>query len=188
MTQRTTLLISAALAAFVLGAVGALVGWAGAGGLPVSQTGPAGSGAPDAAAYQRQLAEANARLEQANRQLEEAYQRQRQLAQQLQDQQGQPGQSPQPPAAPQSGQGLTPEQAALVAQVAAPGASLLAQPELVDLQGVSAYEVRLDRGTVYVDASGGKIIAGTLPSLQRGRHGRGRGEPEDAGEQEDFDD
>jgi hypothetical protein len=53
----------------------------------------------------------------------------------------------------------------------APGASLLATPELVDFQSRAAYEVRLDRGVVYVDANSGEVLSSTL------RLGRGRFRP-----------
>jgi uncharacterized membrane protein YkoI len=49
-------------------------------------------------------------------------------------------------------------QAAQIALQAAPGAVLLQPPELVDFQGIVAYEVILDIGTVYIDANTGEIL------------------------------
>jgi len=50
------------------------------------------------------------------------------------------------------------QQAASIALQAAPGAVLLRPPELVDFQGVVAYEVVLDKGMIYIDASTGEIL------------------------------
>lgn len=169
MSQRSMLLLSGALTAFVLIVVGALAGGFGRG-----ASAPAGGdAAPDTAAYQRQLDQANARLEQANRQLQDAYRRQQELTRQLQAQQTQPDQAAQPPAAPQGlPSALTAQQAAEVARRAVPGATLLALPELVELQGTPAYEVRLDQGLVYVDAGSGQILSSELPLARGGRSGR----------------
>jgi hypothetical protein len=44
----------------------------------------------------------------------------------------------------------------------APGARVMHWPTLVDFQGTVAYEVVLDRGTVYIDATtGGLLYNGT---------------------------
>src|SRR6476661_3603540 len=48
---------------------------------------------------------------------------------------------------------ISAEQAGNIALSNAPGASLLQQPSLVNLQGRAAYEVLLDRGQVFVDAT-----------------------------------
>jgi|DewCreStandDraft_2_1066082.scaffolds.fasta_scaffold01154_14 hypothetical protein len=76
------------------------------------------------------------------------------------------------PAAPQSGADpssiqpqpdapiatISPDLAATIALNLLPDASVLRTPELVDFQGTVAYEVVLDRGTVYVDATNGRIL------------------------------
>lgn len=62
------------------------------------------------------------------------------------------------------------DQAAGIALGSAVGASLLQQPRLVNFQGVAAYEVQLDRGVVYVDASSGQVLyngANTTTGRQR---------------------
>ncbi len=60
------------------------------------------------------------------------------------------------------------EQAGNIALSNAPGASLLQQPRLVNLQGTAAYEVLLDRGQVFVDATSGQVLYdGTTTGRQR---------------------
>jgi hypothetical protein len=53
---------------------------------------------------------------------------------------------------------VTPELAAQIALNIMPVASLIQTPELVSYERVVAYEVLLDRGPVYVDASTGKML------------------------------
>ena len=110
-------------------------------------------------AYQQRIRQADEQLRQANRQLELAYQKQAELAAQLDQANRQlgaragGGATAQGPAYP-----VSPEQAAAVALALAPGAALTRAPELVDFQGMVAYEVALDRGTIYVDASSSQVL------------------------------
>lgn len=109
-------------------------------------------------------------LQQANAQLQQAYQDQQRLADQVKALQTQtqaqaqaaPTAAPPAPAAPTDPPAptyaLSPQQAALVALRATPGATLTAAPDAVDFQGQVAYEVRLTRGTVYVDANSGQVL------------------------------
>lgn len=94
-------------------------------------------------------------------------------------------QAPQPapqadPVAP--GADLTADQAAMVATRLARGAALLKTPELVDYGGVSAYEVALNAGTVYIGAQNGAIL-GVVPAQnpqayqRRGERERSRVQP-----------
>ena len=53
---------------------------------------------------------------------------------------------------------LTPVQAATLALMAAPGADLTTQPQLVAFQGIPAYEVFTTFGVVYVDATTGSVL------------------------------
>jgi uncharacterized membrane protein YkoI len=63
---------------------------------------------------------------------------------------------------------ISAEQAGSIALSNAPGASLLQEPQLVNLQGTSAYEVLLDRGQVFVDATSGQVLYdGTTSGRQR---------------------
>ena len=55
---------------------------------------------------------------------------------------------------------VSPDQAAQIALgVAAPGANLTKAPDLVSYEGKPAYEVVLDKGSVYVDAQTGAVLA-----------------------------
>jgi uncharacterized membrane protein YkoI len=64
---------------------------------------------------------------------------------------------------------ISAEQAGNIALSSVPGASLLQQPQLVNLQGTAAYEVLLDRGQVFVDASSGQVLYdGTTGRQRRG--------------------
>jgi hypothetical protein len=57
--------------------------------------------------------------------------------------------------------------AAAAAYRLAPGARLARPPELVSYQGRPAYEVSLDRGTIYVDASTAEVLHnGTAPATR----------------------
>ncbi len=133
-------------------------------------------------AYQQQLLEANQRIEEANRTIDEANAR---LQEPIVVREPAPAQQPiaQAPAQPQpAAQDPLPatqapavpqypvsaEQASQLALAAAPGASLLATPELVNYAGTAAYEVRLDRGLVYIDATTGAVLANNAvePSTQ----------------------
>ncbi|KPL81195.1 PepSY domain-containing protein [Herpetosiphon geysericola] len=123
-------------------------------------------------AYQQQLLEANQRIEEANRTIDEANARlqepivvrepapaQQPIAQapaQPQPAAQDPLPATQAPAVPQYP--ISADQAGQLALAAAPGAGLLATPELVNYAGTAAYEVRLDRGLVYVDATTGAVL------------------------------
>ena len=64
---------------------------------------------------------------------------------------------------------ISAEQAGSIALSNTPGASLLQQPQLVNLQGTAAYEVLLDRGQVFVDATSGQVLYdGTTGRQRRG--------------------
>lgn len=63
-----------------------------------------------------------------------------------------------PRPAPSSTPALTPEQAVAIASSFVPGATPAGAPELVSLEGTLAYEVRLDRGPVYLDANSGRLL------------------------------
>jgi len=57
-----------------------------------------------------------------------------------------------------SGYPVAPDIAAAIALNAAPGATLTGEPELINYQGTAAYEVKLDRGLVYVNATSGQVL------------------------------
>jgi uncharacterized membrane protein YkoI len=68
---------------------------------------------------------------------------------------------------------LLPAQAAEIAFQAAPGATILSMPTLLDYQGSTAYEVILNTGLIYVDANTGQVLYnGTVASayIPQGEH------------------
>jgi len=188
-TQRNALILAGALSAFILVLIGAVAS-------RVSQqaamqpatptvaaipTVPATAG-PDpavqalldqqSAGYKQVIQQANDQLAEANLKLEQAYAATAAAAR---------------PAAPPPPAYLSPDRAAQLAMVVAPGASVTRLPELVNFQGAAAYEVVLDAGTVYVDAVNGQVlfsgVAAAVASSGGGGGGGGGG-----GEYEDGDD
>ncbi len=153
MNQRTPFLIAAALTVFILVVVAGLAtrltqptALAPTSTTATLDVAPALDPSVEAlvrereAAYQTALAEANTRLEAANAQIAIAN--------------GQVATAQQ--AAPTDA--LTPDQAQASALAAAPGSRVTAMPELVSYEGTPAYEVRLDRGLIYVDAQSGAVL------------------------------
>ena len=63
------------------------------------------------------------------------------------------------------------DDAATIALNNTPGASLVQQPRLVNVNGTIAYEVPLDRGNVYVDARSGQVLYNAANGEQ-GQFGR----------------
>jgi uncharacterized membrane protein YkoI len=202
MTQRSALLIAAALTAFLLVLVGGLASrLSTSADLAVTATSipPTDMPPPTAvvaldptvealikdreAAYQQALVEANNRLNQANSQITQANaqistleQGQQQMAAQINQSQAAVAApvavahtAPAAPAAPAAPvapaapaaptYAVSADQASQIALgVAVPGASLTKTPELVSYEGKPAYEVVLDKGTVYVDAQTGAVL------------------------------
>lgn len=190
MNQKLALGIAAALTAFVLALIGGLTAYltgpqqAGANAAfsaASTQAAPA-LAAPTQdiqaiidqhdSAYRQQLDEANRRLAEANARLQQVYAQQTQQA-------GTPAPQAQPTDTPQAEQQAQEQQASVTdsypvsAQMAAavalsfaPGSTLSKAPGLVSFQGTPAYEVLLDQGVVYVDATSGQVLynAVTAPS------------------------
>jgi uncharacterized membrane protein YkoI len=94
---------------------------------------------------------------------------------------------PAPTAPPAPTYAISSDMAATIALNAVPGATLTQQPELVDFQGTVAYEVVLDRGNVYVDASSGQILYnGAATTASSGGHGgEHEGGEHESGEHDD---
>lgn len=63
------------------------------------------------------------------------------------------------------------DDAATIALNNTPGASLVQQPRLVNVNGTIAYEVPLDKGNVYVDATSGQVLYNAASGGQ-GQFGR----------------
>ncbi|MBX0327208.1 PepSY domain-containing protein [Oscillochloris sp. ZM17-4] len=106
--------------------------------------------------------------------------------------------APQPAIATVSQQGsypISPEQASGVALAGAPGATITGAPMLVSYQGATVYEVTLDTGMIYVDATSGQIIANTATNAttalttggQGGTGGDGDGDGEGDDDHDDND-
>lgn len=166
MSQRSVLILAAVMTAFSLVVLGAAVG-----GVFGQPPGPAQVEPPaaDLASTPAVPGELVAQREEAWRKLlDEANAR---LAAQATAKPTPPA-GVLPAAAPQ-----VPQAAALIiAQARAPAARLLTTPELVSFQGTTAWEVVLDQGTVYVDATSARVLhdgtAGARPGV-RPDHGRG---------------
>lgn len=146
MNQKFMLILAVSLAAFVLVVGGAVIGQA-AQPDTVTLT-------PDVMEvqnmYAQREAEYQARLEEANAALAEAYAQQtvpigNSVPSQFE------AQAPVPAT-------ISPQDALLVAAITAPNARLLRLPELVNYQGTVAYEITLDVGVMYVDANTGKLL------------------------------
>jgi uncharacterized membrane protein YkoI len=157
------------------------------------------------ASYQQRIEQANQQLQLANQRLSEAYQKQQELADQLNQSYQQQGllagqlkQAKLPPApvarplqaaaqpaptTPTPTYAISADAAAAIALGAVPGTALARTPELVSFQGMVAYEVLLDRGTVYLDANSGLILynSAAVAIASGGEHHAG-------GEHEDDDD
>ncbi len=185
MKQHTLLGIAAAMTAFILVVLGALVGQVSQTNAPVTtdtvvvptETPVSAPVALDPtvealirereAAYRQALEEANRQLAEANRRIEAAN---RQIRQQTAQQQSAPAVQN---LAPAQNAALTspvypisPEQAQTVALNLANGATLTKPAELVLYQGTPAYEVIFDWGAVYIDAQSGAVLANTLVQPQ----------------------
>lgn len=167
MKQRTAVLLSVGLTAFVLVVIGAVAGLA-----AQEARGQEPTPAPTIdQAIQEQLkareAEYRAALEQANQKLEAAYQQLEEMKTEVP-----PTESPE--------QELYPISADLAVGLAlnlAPGAKLQRWPELVDFRGTVAYEILTTKGPVYISATDAILLHdGTVSG---GGSGGGGGEHHD---------
>lgn len=152
------------LGAFTLVILGAIVGEAARWGF-ASESSPAATGTPvpdpqleamlleRERAYRALIEEANARLEQAYRQIQE-------LSAQLSA-----SSSSASAGAPEISAALSPARALWIAMNMAPGSALMKEPELVFFQGALAYEVVLDQGILYIDANTGQILYNGIPPV-----------------------
>jgi hypothetical protein len=83
---------------------------------------------------------------------------------------------PAPTQAPNVTVHLSADQAAQIALNAVANGTLTRTPELVSLQGVVAYEVLLNQGTVYVDANDGRVLFNNAAASSSGVDRNGRRE------------
>ncbi len=185
MTQKTALILSAVLTAFVLVLGGGIVARVSQPDAPVEAAPVSAPAAPAPAAtidvnaqveqllqqreaqYRQLIEEANQRLQQANRQLAASAA----AAPAARPVQSAASAAPAVSAA-QAAQptaSLSTEAAQNIAIDASGGATMIRGPELVLFEGKVAYEVSFTRGAVYVDANDGTV-------LYNGTHGNG-GQP-----------
>lgn len=169
MKQRTAVLLSVGLTAFVLVVIGAVAGLA-----AQEARGQEPTPAPTIdEAIREQLeareAEYQAALEQANERLEEAYEQIEELKTEVP-----PTESPE--------QELYPISADLAVGLAlnlAPGAKLERWPELVDFRGTVAYEILTTQGPVYISATDAILLHDGTVSGGGSGGGGGGGEHHD---------
>lgn len=165
LTRKLTLLVAGGLTAFALVTAGALVSYIGAEqsqasaaqNQPAATNTSADSASAREDAYRSQLEAAAGQLREANSRLQQSYD-------------GAQTSGDQPGAATGNGTNntndtivspvypVTAEQAAALALKAVPGASLRTAPRLVSFQDTVAYEVGLDQGPVYIDATTGEVL------------------------------
>jgi hypothetical protein len=67
------------------------------------------------------------------------------------------------------------DQAGTIALASAPGATMTGAPMLVSYQGAIVYEVTLDTGMIYVDATSGKVLANTATNAATAATNGGQG-------------
>ncbi len=106
--------------------------------------------------YQKLIAQANKQLQDAYAQIEAAKTKKPAVHTAVQQASAARVQAPQPTAT--QNYAISAQYAASLAMTADPGTTLLATPELVSFEGTPAYEVRLNRGNVYVDATSGAVL------------------------------
>jgi uncharacterized membrane protein YkoI len=150
MNQKYVLTLAASLTAFVLVVGGAIAG-------RLAQ--PATAATPPAVTevqnlYAQREAEYQARLDEANQALTEAYA----LLDSASANTAPVAEQSQMESTAVPGVTLTPQEAMSAAFMAVPGTKILRIPELVSYQGTVAYEVQLDLGMIYIDASNGAVL------------------------------
>lgn len=204
MNQRSAFVAALGLTVFVLFVMGGVVtrvaGQSVAAELPATATATTVATAlppppPDASAlkaiivereasYQQLLDQANKQIEQANGRMQEQSAALEKAQQQARTAQARLAQPQAQPTASVSKHAVSTDNAAEIALKAAPGAKLLRAAELVNFQGKVAYEVALDKGMVYVDAEAGVILHnGAVPAVAAasggggGNGGGGQGSP-----------
>lgn len=157
MSQKTMIALAACLTAFVLvmaGGVFARVSGASAASDPVAALSPAMRDLWNQreTAYRALVDQANQRLDAAGQTSTAA---------------GTSAAASQAPTTP-----VSPSEAAQLAMMAAPGANVTRQPELVQFQGSVAYEVQTTLGLVYIDGASGQVLYnGAARMTLASRHG-----------------
>jgi uncharacterized membrane protein YkoI len=165
MNQKYALTLAVGITAFVLvvgGGIAAKFGHPAS--APATAVAPMPTATDIQAFYAQREAEYQAQIDAANQALAEAYAQLEAASTATQQPQSTAMQDPQstatqdPQSTPTPDFYLTPQGAMSAAILTVPGATILSVPELVNYQGIVAYEVRLDSGIVYVDASNGAVL------------------------------
>lgn len=151
MNQKLVLTLAAAITAFTLVLGGGIAGRLAH---PVATASAATVSDVQSLSAQREAAY-KAQIEAANQALAEAYAKQNDASVVLA---AQPTTNP--------AVVLTPQGAMSAAVIAVPGAQILSMPELVNYHGIVAYEVRLNPGVVYIDASNGAVLYSSIAPSQ----------------------
>ncbi len=146
MNQKTALIVSAGITSFMLAIGGGAAIVANRASVSAESVAvqPAASGdlsAQRESQYQQLINQANSQIKQANAEITL-------LKEQLRQAQS-----------PTTVQFILASQAQTIAMNAVPNATVLRTPDLVDYQGTPSYEVVLDKGTLYIDAKTGAILA-----------------------------
>lgn len=171
MKQRTAFAVAAGLTAFVLVVVGGVAGAVSS----ANAASPAPTVDPALQAQIQQREDAyRSLIQQANDQLQQAYQQLDQLQGQSQPAQSSTTTYP-----------VSPDLAAGLALRLAPGSKLTSWPTLVDFQGTVAYEIVLDRGTVYIDATTGRLLYNGAGQTLNASLSGGMGWENEGGESDD---
>ncbi len=90
--------------------------------------------------------------------------------------------------APTNSYAVSADQAGTIALATAPGTNLQGTPVIVTYQGATVYEVTLDTGMVYVDATSGQVVASTLPNSTTTNGGGERDHDDDDDDDDEHDD
>jgi hypothetical protein len=166
MKQKPALIIAAGATVFMLVTAGGIVRIVSSQPKPAAASPSATVAAPASDATTQQYTKL---IEEANKRIQTLKDENAALHKQLQTAQGSPV------GAPAAGT-ISADDAAQAALNLAPSAQLMSTPALVNFRGVTAYEVVLDAGTVYVDASSGRPIY-AISARQRNRQGAEQTQP-----------
>lgn len=179
MIQKLFYAAAAAVTAFALVLLGGVLAQVHPASASQDQAAVIAQAAQQSTAYQQQIQQANTQLTQAYQQQQTLQQQLSQAQQQLADAQQQLTQAQQQAAAAPQGNSqtaaFTADQAASLALTLAPRAKLMQPPQLVNFQGTAAYEVVLNVGTVYLDASSGQVLAAVPAKRQGSAPAQGQG-------------
>jgi hypothetical protein len=166
MNQKLTIILAASITAFILVLSGAIIS-------RTTRPASAASAADVAEIYTQREGEYQSRLEEANAALAAAYAQSDSAAQAQADNTA----SLEP--------SISTQDALLVAALRAPNAALLRNPELVLFQGNLAYEITLDQGVIYVDATSGALLYDGTTQVQNTSQARSYDHDDEHGEYDD---